>query len=83
MMGTFQIKTYRCEWQIVSQPIGQYEEHTGPTSVLAVWPTREEAVKDRVNWAVEHEYIKKRWIPKDNYNGYVRVDIVYREVLYE
>lgn len=83
IMSEFVYKTYRCEWQVISQPVGQYMESRGEPTVLSVWPDRESAVADRPNWAVESKYIKDRWLPKFDDDGYTLIGIDYRQVLVE
>lgn len=78
-MTSFKYKTYRCEWQIVSQPVGQYGEDYGQATVLWSWPTYEEALADRPNHGYEHEFVKDRWVPNGS-NGYEDLEIRYREV---
>jgi hypothetical protein len=79
-MKDFDYKVYRCEWQIVSQPVGQYGEDREPSTVLTSWPTYEAAVIDRPTWAIEHEYVINRWIPKVKNDGYTVIEIRYCEV---
>jgi len=79
-MTGFKYKTYRCEWQIVSQPVGQYGENDGEATVLWSWPTYEEALTDRHNHGCEDEFVKDRWHPNGG-NGYKILEIRYKEVL--
>lgn len=78
-MSGFKCKMFRCEWQIVNQPVGQYGENNGEATVLWSWPTYEEAVADRPNHGYEHQYVKGRWIPK-NFSGNEELRIRYKEV---
>ena len=78
-MTDFKYKTYRCEWQIVNQPVGQYGEDTGVATILAMWPTYEEALADRPYHGYEHRYVKDRWIP-NGAGDYEMLEIRYREV---
>lgn len=43
-MKVWEYKSYRCEWQIISQPIDQYGDDNGYATVLAAWPTFEDAI---------------------------------------
>lgn len=79
-MTGFKYKTYRCEWQIVSQPVGQYGENDGEATVLWSWPTYEQALADRPNHGYEHEYVKSRWVPTAA-GDYEMLEIRYKEVL--
>ena len=78
-MTDFKYKTYRCEWQIVNQPVGQYGEDAGVALVLAIWPTYEEALADRPYHGYEHQYVKDRWVP-NGAGGYENLEIRYKEV---
>ena len=79
-MSGFKCKMFRCEWQIVSQPVGQYGENDGSATVLWSWPTYEEALADRHNHGYEHEFVKDRWIP-NGAGEYEMLESRYREVL--
>ena len=79
MTDKFPTKTYECQWQVVSQPVGQYGESVGAPTVLSRWSTREEAVADRPNHGRELPSVM-RWVPHKG-NGYQDLNIVYREVL--
>ena len=78
-MTDFKYKTCRCEWQIVNQPVGQYGEDTGLATILAIWPTYEDALADRPYHGHEEQYVKGRWVPNVS-NGYEILEIRYREV---
>ena len=78
-MSEYKYKTFRCEWQIVSQPVGQYGENDGVAAVLLSWPTYEEAAADRPNHGYEHQYVKGRWIP-NGASDYQNLEIRYKEV---
>ena len=78
-MTGFKYKTVRCEWQIVSQPVGQYGENDGAAAVLWSWPTYEEAAADMPNHGYQHQYVKDRWLPK-NFSGNEELRIRYKEV---
>jgi hypothetical protein len=81
-MKDWDYKVYRCEWRIVLRPVGQYGEHQPDATVLAYWPTFEDAVIDIPNWAIEYEYAPgfKRWVPKVGNDGYNVISIGYKEV---
>jgi len=79
-MSSFKYKTYRCEWQIVNQPVGQYGENHGEATVLWSWPTYEQALADRPNFGHEHQYVKDRWVPTGG-NDYEVLEIRYKEVI--
>ena len=79
-MSGFKCKMFRCEWQIVNQPVGQYDENNGEATVLWSWPTYEEALADRSNHGYEHEFVKDRWIPNEA-GEYEMLEIRYKEVL--
>ena len=78
-MTAFKFKTFRCEWQVVIQPVGQYGENDGGAVVISGWPTYEEAVADRPNHGYEHQYVKGRWVP-NGANDYQNLEIRYKEV---
>ena len=62
---------------LLSRAVGEDRE---PSTVLTSWPTYEAAVIDRPTWAIEHEYVINRWIPKVKNDGYTVIEIRYREV---
>lgn len=80
-MGEFRIKTLRCEWLVVIQQVDQYGANlNGNRSILAIWPTADEAYADLPNHSVESEFVKGRWIPKSPMHAYEYVQVQYREV---
>lgn len=80
-MTEFKYKTFRCEWQVVNQPVGQYGENDGAATVLRAWPTYEEALADRPNHGYEHKFVKDRWIPNEAADEYQILEILYREIM--
>jgi hypothetical protein len=80
-MTEFLIKTLRCEWLVVIQQVDQYGAPCkGQRSILSIWPTADEAYADLPNHAVESEYVKGRWIPKNPMHAYEYVGVQYREI---
>lgn len=78
----FAFKQFRCEWQVVLQNVDQYgQPMQNARTVLAIWPTVNEAYADMPNHAVAHPYVEGRWIPKNTTHGYQEVQVQYREVL--
>ena len=78
-MDKFKYKTYRCEWQLQFITVDQYGKTMRVDRVIP-FATYDEAKEARPNYAVEHKYVKERWIPKDATNDYQEVEISYREV---
>lgn len=78
----FVYKTYRCEWQIVIQQVDQYgcNLRDGKT-VLAKWPSADEAYADLPNHGYEHKHVKGRWIPNNSMHAYEFLEVQYREVV--
>ena len=80
-MTDFRIKTLRCEWLVVIQQVDQYGASAhGQRSILARWPTADEAYNDLPNHGVEHEHVKDRWIPNSPMHAYEYLEVQYREV---
>lgn len=80
-MTDFRIKTLRCEWLVVIQQVDQYGVPCqGQRSILAIWPTADEAYADLPNHGDESVYVKGRWIPKSAMHGYEFIEVQYREV---
>ena len=80
-MSEFRIKTLRCEWQVVIQQVDQYGASVnGLHTILARWPTYEEAYADLPNHGVEHSHVKGRWIPNSPMHSYEYIEVQYREV---
>lgn len=81
-MSEFRIKTLRCEWLVVIQQVDQYgcPQRGDFRSILAIWPTADEAYADLPNHGVENEFVKGRWIPKNPMHAYEYVQVQYREV---
>lgn len=81
-MTDFVFKTYRCEWQIVIRQVDQYGcPIRGSDTILAKWPTADEAYADLPNHGCEHEYVKGRWIPSSPISAYEYLEVIYKEVL--
>jgi hypothetical protein len=80
-MTDFRIKTLRCEWQVVIQQVDQYgcSLRDGCT-ILAVWPTCEQAYADLPYYGHEDSYVRGRWIPKGALHAYEYLEVQYREV---
>jgi hypothetical protein len=78
----FRIKTFRCEWAVVVQPVDLSGRDCGIPTVLTVWPTHELAVADLPNHGRQHECVSTRWVPLDeNYDPeFTRIRIQCREV---
>ena len=80
-MTDFRIKTLRCEWLVVIQQVDQYgASNRGQRSILARWPTADEAYNDLPNHGVELEHVKGRWIPNSPMHAYEYLEVQYREV---
>lgn len=80
-MADFRIKQLRCEWQVVIQQVDQYGCNIGNChTILARWPTAEEAYADLPNHGREHDYVKGRWIPIDAISIHEYLEVQYREV---
>ena len=80
-MTEFRIKTFRCEWQVVIQQVDQYGcAIRDSQTILARWPTYEEAYADLPNHGYESEFVKGRWIPDDATLLYEYLEVQYREV---
>jgi hypothetical protein len=80
-MTEFKFKTFRCEWQIVIQQVNDDWSPRGfERTILAKWPTAEEAYADLPNHANESLHIKGRWLPKSAMHSYEVVEVQYREV---
>ena len=80
-MKNFNIKTMRCEWQVVIQQVDQYGASIrGSRTVLDSWPSYEEAYLDLPNHGHEHPYVKGRWVPSNPMHGYEILEVQYQEV---
>ena len=80
-MSEFRIKTLRCEWQVVICQVDQYGcRLQNSDTILARWPTSEEAYADLPNHGFEHMYVKGRWLPNNAISAYEWLEVVYREV---
>ena len=80
-MTDFRIKTLRCEWLVVIQQVDQYGSFLpNQRSILARWPTADEAYNDLPNHGVEHKHVKGRWIPNSPMHAYEYLEVQYREV---
>ena len=78
----FVYKTYRCEWQIVIQQVDQYGRPLpNSDTILARWPTVDQAYVDLPNHGHEHQHVKGRWIPNDAISAHEWLEVQYREVI--
>ncbi len=81
-MTEFIYKTYRCEWQVVIQQVDQYGcPINGSDTILAKWPTVDEAYADLPNHGWEHKFVKGRWVPANAISVYESLEVRYKEVL--
>jgi hypothetical protein len=80
-MSEFRIKTLRCEWQVVIQQVDQYgcSIHDDRT-ILARWPTYEEAYADLPNHGNKDTFVEGRWRPEGAKWAYEFLEVQYREV---
>lgn len=79
-MSEFKFKTYRCEWLVKYIGIDQYGEEIYCYKTHA-FTSYDEAKANLPLLAVEHEFVKSRWIPKDDLKTeYKQAVIGYREV---
>jgi len=53
--------TARIVWDVVSYPVGQYWEHTGPETILATHDTANEAIEDQCNHGTESKHVPGRF----------------------
>jgi hypothetical protein len=80
-MTEFKFKTFRCEWQVVIQQVNDdWSPRRDGITILAKWPTMDEAYCDLPNHAVESAYLKGKWFPKSAMHAYEVVEVQYREV---
>ena len=78
----FNYKTYRCEWQIVRYHVDQYGHimYDQQFVVLESFSSQLEAKENLSKYAVEHEFVKGRYLPINYKGGFMEVDIRYKEV---
>jgi len=51
----------RIVWDVVSYPVGQYWEHTGPETILETHDTANEAIEDQCNHGTESKHVPGRF----------------------